>query len=163
MTALLTLDQAIWKLGIGKPALLSAIERGDLIQEKMEGSRTRKYITTKSVDAWIARLNGDVESASPDTSEVVESLQRQISLGFHLKQLSDKLDGAISRMAGQQERDRRARLRIPCRQGSVILLIRTVITSTCCGAMTKKRRCTSGSHATYWAGWVPTCVRGHSG
>jgi predicted GIY-YIG superfamily endonuclease len=118
MSALLTLDDARYALGISNQALLSAIERGDLVQVELEGIRgsTRKYVTEASMDAWLARMNGD--DSTPDktgetnASEVIATLQLRISaLSSDLRSLGDKVDMAIGRMVGQQERDRRTRLR----------------------------------------------------
>lgn len=117
MTALLTVDQASYRLGIGKTAVHSAIDRGDLIQVEMEGVRgsVRKYVTAASVDAWIAKLNGESADTSQDAEDVVAALQRYVfGLSCDLKTLTDKVDLALEKMvgqAGQKERDRKARLR----------------------------------------------------
>jgi predicted GIY-YIG superfamily endonuclease len=112
MSRLLTFDQAKRDIGISAAALMTAIERGDLVQVDLEGLRgaTRRYVTADSVDAWIDRLND--REPEPDSSDLEQSTQLQIStLGYVLKELSEKVDLAIGRMDNQQGRDRRTRLR----------------------------------------------------
>ena len=109
MSRLLTLESAQSNLGIAKPAMIAAIERGDLTQVELESVRgkTKKYVTAESVDAWIDRINGrgnDDDSSSERTVE--DSL-----LYFLINDLVTKVQQAIGRMDNRQERDRRTRLR----------------------------------------------------
>jgi predicted GIY-YIG superfamily endonuclease len=114
--ALLTLDQARTKLGVGGVAVMAAVDRGDLIQVEMEvgnQGKTRKYITAASVDAWIGHLNGAAvigETANHEGQE--KSLEVRIGvLAFHLKEIADKVDAVATRLAAQRDHHRSSRLR----------------------------------------------------
>lgn len=114
--ALLTLDEAKNRLGISRPALLAAIDRGDLVRVEMEGIRgsTRQYITAASMQAWIAQLNGDENTPEQRIPDLSDAERRVAGLSFQLRELIDKVDSVaekISRISEKPERERRSRLR----------------------------------------------------
>jgi predicted GIY-YIG superfamily endonuclease len=113
MSLLLTFNEARSKMGITTTALKNAIERGDLIQVDLEGIRgsTRSYVTEKSLQSWINRMNGQDDPGDAAVSEHSRHHTQISQLSFFISQLVEKVDKAVYRMESRQERDRRTRLR----------------------------------------------------
>jgi predicted GIY-YIG superfamily endonuclease len=117
MTALITYDEARHTLGISKRALTAAVDRGDLIQVEMEGIRgtTRKLITSASIEAWVAKLNGkDKEDPQPPPphNDKHNAIERRIcELSHQICILTEKVDQAIQKIVPRQDQIRRTRLR----------------------------------------------------